>query len=252
MRRDRRGAVLAHDEPAQLRDGIRDDLRTLGVESLPVVNLLLMRDGGPDAFFDDQLAAMIAAREEGLIDAIGLSNITVDHLVHALRFTGIACVQNPYHIAVRSPQPLLDEMRTRWDRVRTVRAARRRPEASVLDSPQLRAVAERYGHTPAQIALAWALAVAHLVGQPFQTNHRSGSSSWDDMIGLARRCEGSLVARSHRSLNCCVGSRVHTSEFLLLFGFEDALRQAKTDLYDFRSRVEIFAYRVRRCLPGSG
>jgi len=39
VRRDRRGAVLAHDEPAQLRDGIRDDLRTLGVESLPVVNL---------------------------------------------------------------------------------------------------------------------------------------------------------------------------------------------------------------------
>ena len=35
----------------------------------------LMRGGDTDALFDDQLAAMIAARDEGLIGAVGLSNV---------------------------------------------------------------------------------------------------------------------------------------------------------------------------------
>ena len=60
-RRDHRGGILPYDEPAQLRSGIEDNLRTLDIESLPVVNLRLMRVGGPDAFFEDQLAAMMAA-----------------------------------------------------------------------------------------------------------------------------------------------------------------------------------------------
>ncbi len=43
-RRDHRGGIFAYDEPAQLRRGIEDNLRTLGVGSLPVVNLRLMRE----------------------------------------------------------------------------------------------------------------------------------------------------------------------------------------------------------------
>ena len=59
--RDRKGGVLADDEPHQLRRAIEDNLRTLAVDALPVVNLRLMRDTEPDAFFDDQLDAMISA-----------------------------------------------------------------------------------------------------------------------------------------------------------------------------------------------
>jgi aryl-alcohol dehydrogenase-like predicted oxidoreductase len=49
-RRDREGGVLTDDEPRQLRQAIEENLRTLGVDALPVVNLRLMRDTGPDAF----------------------------------------------------------------------------------------------------------------------------------------------------------------------------------------------------------
>ena len=49
-RRDDRGGILAYDEPAQLRNGIEENLKALGVDSLPVVNLRLMRAGGPDSF----------------------------------------------------------------------------------------------------------------------------------------------------------------------------------------------------------
>ena len=107
--RDTRGGIFAADAPEQLRHGIEDNLRTLGVDTLPVVNLRLMRASGPDAFFDDQLAAMIAARDDGLIASIGLSNITLDHLLYALRVTDVACVQNPFHLGNRMSQPVLDE-----------------------------------------------------------------------------------------------------------------------------------------------
>ncbi|HMC71972.1 MAG TPA: aldo/keto reductase, partial [Mycobacteriales bacterium] len=66
-RRDERGRLLVADEPRQLRAAIEVNLRTLKLDTLPVVNLRLMRDPAPDAFFDDQLAAMVAARADGLI-----------------------------------------------------------------------------------------------------------------------------------------------------------------------------------------
>jgi pyridoxine 4-dehydrogenase len=82
-RRDDRGGIFAFDEPKQLRRGIEENLRTLGVDFVPVVNLRLVRPGPPDGFFDDQLAAMISARDDGLISAVGLSNVTVAHLLRA-------------------------------------------------------------------------------------------------------------------------------------------------------------------------
>src|SRR5450432_2863257 len=80
-RRDANGGVIADDEPHQLRRAIEANLRTLHVDALPVVNLRLMGNEEPDAFFDDQLAAMISARDDGLINSIGLSNITPAHLL---------------------------------------------------------------------------------------------------------------------------------------------------------------------------
>jgi aryl-alcohol dehydrogenase-like predicted oxidoreductase len=60
-------AVLPATDPHQLRQAIRDNLRTLRVTQLAAVNLRLPGDGRVDARFDDQLAAMTAARDEGLI-----------------------------------------------------------------------------------------------------------------------------------------------------------------------------------------
>jgi aryl-alcohol dehydrogenase-like predicted oxidoreductase len=157
--RDARGGIFTADAPEQLRHGIEDNLRTLGVDTLPVVNLRLMRASGPDAFFDDQLAAMIAARDEGLIASIGLSNITLEHLLYALRVTDVACVQNAFHLSNRLSQPVLDECTRR--RIAFVPFASLgfgvMGPNSVLDSRDVVAVASRLGCTPAQIALAWAL-----------------------------------------------------------------------------------------------
>jgi pyridoxine 4-dehydrogenase len=161
-RRDRSGAVLADDEPPQLRRAIEANLRTLDVEALPVVNLRLMRNAEPDAFFDDQLAAMISARDDGLINSIGLSNISRAHLLRSLQVTNVACVQNFLHVANRASQPVLDECTRR--RIAFV------PFGSLgfgvtgpdtlLGRPELVEQAARLGVTPAQLVLAWALALA--------------------------------------------------------------------------------------------
>jgi pyridoxine 4-dehydrogenase len=161
-RRDNRGGIFGYDRPAELRQGIEDNLRTLDVDQLPVVNLRLMRNGPPDAFFDDQLAAMVSAREDGLIQAIGLSNVTLAHLLHALRVTDVACVQNAYHLANHSSQLVLDEC--------TQRGIAFVPFAplgsgnlahnSGTGASQAALVARRLGCTPAQVAIAWTLAAS--------------------------------------------------------------------------------------------
>jgi aryl-alcohol dehydrogenase-like predicted oxidoreductase len=160
--RNRDGGVVTDDEPQQLRRGIEENLRTLGVDALPVVNLRLMRDTGPDAFFDDQLDAMISARNDGLITAIGLSNITLAHLLHAVRFTEVACVQNAYHLADRLSQPVLEECTRRgiaFVPFAPLGFGQSGPD-SVLGRPQVVREAARLDVTPAQVALAWTLAAS--------------------------------------------------------------------------------------------
>lgn len=161
-RRDARGGIFAADASYELRRGIEDNLRTLGVDTLPVVNLRLMRTSAPDAFFDDQLAAMIAARDDGLIASIGLSNITLEHLLYALRLTDVACVQNAFHLGKRVSQPVLDECTRRkiaFVPFASLGFGADGPD-SVLAAQETVAVAARLGCTPAQVALAWALDVS--------------------------------------------------------------------------------------------
>jgi aryl-alcohol dehydrogenase-like predicted oxidoreductase len=59
-RRDQTGGWLPYNKPDQLRSGIQDNLRSLGIEQLAAVNLRVMGDE-PDQRFDDQLTAMIQA-----------------------------------------------------------------------------------------------------------------------------------------------------------------------------------------------
>jgi pyridoxine 4-dehydrogenase len=160
-RRDESGGVLRYDEPAELRQGIEDNLRSLGVDHLAAVNLRLMDDAEPGPRFRDQLAAMVKARDDGLIGGIGLSNVTRDQLLDALSVTDIACVQNPMNVADRAGLPVLEECYARG-----IAFVPFFPLGSgfsrgnpVLGSPQVTSVAARLGHTPAQVALAWLLSL---------------------------------------------------------------------------------------------
>src|SRR5271167_2943105 len=112
-RRDDTGGWLPLAEPADLRRDIENNLRSLRVDQLAAVNLRVMDGEGPGQLFDDQLSVMIAARNDGLIGGIGLSNITREHLLHALESTEISCVQNAFNLIDRSSGPVLQECTAR-------------------------------------------------------------------------------------------------------------------------------------------
>jgi pyridoxine 4-dehydrogenase len=161
-RRDNVGAVLPYDEPDQLRAGIEDNLVTLGVDRLAAVNLRMMDGSSPGERFDAQLSALVSARDEGLIDGIGLSNISKDHLLRAVGQTEIVCVQNLFNLVDQRSLDVLEECRLRaiafvpfcplgWPQ-----SARN----AILTSPDLARIGGRLAATPSQIALAWLLDVA--------------------------------------------------------------------------------------------
>jgi pyridoxine 4-dehydrogenase len=146
-----------------LRQGIEDNLATLSTSRLAAVNLRLMdpteSSGGE---FDAQLGSLIQARDEGLIDGIGLSNISRQHLLRAVDQTEIACVQNLFNLSDRQSTDVLTECEARniafvpfcplgWPGARRHR---------LLTDPVLASVAARLGATPAQTALAWLLDLA--------------------------------------------------------------------------------------------
>ena len=158
-RRGADGAVLPYDEPDQLRAGIEENLVSLGVDRLAAVNFRLMDGSTPGERFDAQLAALVRARDEGLIDGIGLSNVSKQHLLRALAQAEIVCVQNLFNLSDQRSGDLLDECTNRgiafvpffplgW------------PRLEIITSPVVGNLGARLGATPAQIALAWLLDLA--------------------------------------------------------------------------------------------
>jgi pyridoxine 4-dehydrogenase len=161
-RRDETGNWLPLWSPDDLRRDLEANLRTLGVDRLAAVNLRLFDNNGPDQLFDDQLSALITARDEGLIGGIGLSSITREHLLHALGRTDIVCVQNAFNLVDRSSAPVLEECTARgiaFVPFFPLGASFSHPNP-VLGHQLVRSIADRVGHTPAQVVLAWTLGVA--------------------------------------------------------------------------------------------
>ncbi|MYU11410.1 aldo/keto reductase [Streptomyces sp. SID8361] len=151
--------------PEQLRASVEDNLRGLGVDRLPVVNLRrldtgpgLRPEGDQVVDLDDQLATMTALRDEGKIGAIGLSSVTLDGLRRALP-AGVVCVQNAYSLASRDDEDMLELCVAEgiaWvPFFPLVGAFPGLPK--VTEEPAVQTAAAALGVTPSQIGLAWLL-----------------------------------------------------------------------------------------------
>ncbi|MGI5473147.1 aldo/keto reductase [Streptomyces sp. CA-132043] len=151
--------------PEQLRAAVEDNLATLGMEQIPLVNLRrtdagpgLRAEGDQVVPLDDQLAVMTALRDEGKIGAIGLSSVSLDVLRAALP-AGIACVQNAYSLVARDDEDMLrlcvDEGIAWVPYFPLGSAFAGMPK--VTDEPAVITAARALGVTPAQVALAWLL-----------------------------------------------------------------------------------------------
>ncbi|BBX47982.1 aldo/keto reductase [Mycobacterium cookii] len=160
--------LAAAQRPAELRAAVEDDLGQLGLDQIPVVNLRRM-DLGPGVApegdqivdVDDQLAEMIALRDEGKIGGIGISSVPLEILQRALP-AGIVCVQNAYSLLDRSHEAMLDLCIAEgiaWVPFFPLGSAF--PGfPKVADNDVVRAIAGELNVTPAQVGLAWLLAHA--------------------------------------------------------------------------------------------
>jgi aryl-alcohol dehydrogenase-like predicted oxidoreductase len=165
--RTTRGPLLMRpgQRPEELRKGVQDNLRSLNTDRLQLVNMRRMSpDGGfpvsrdQKVDFDDQMAEMVAMRDEGLIGGIGLSAVSLEEVQRALP-VGIACVQNPYSLVARKGEPILELCESHdiaWVPYFPLGGAM--PGlAKVTHEPTVQAVARTVGATPAQVGLAWLL-----------------------------------------------------------------------------------------------
>jgi aryl-alcohol dehydrogenase-like predicted oxidoreductase len=138
--------------PEHLRAACEGSLRRL---RLNTIDLYQFHRPDPKVPFDESLGAIINLRNEGKIKAIGVSNVTMDHLELAIQMTEIISVQNRYNIGDRHSEDVLDFC--------TQLGIAFLPWAPVAqgrvhtESPQVLELARRKGVTPSQLALAWLL-----------------------------------------------------------------------------------------------
>jgi pyridoxine 4-dehydrogenase len=161
-RRDDKGGWLAAQTPAELRQGVEDNLRSLRVERMDLVNLRLMGGhGAPAAPLADQLGELEALRREGKLDLIGLSNVTLDDARQAVELADVAGVQNAYSLLDRSSRPILELCHQRgmaFTPFFPLGSAFTDGPKTLRESPIVGQVARKHGATPTQVALAWLLA----------------------------------------------------------------------------------------------
>jgi aryl-alcohol dehydrogenase-like predicted oxidoreductase len=160
--------LAAAQKPAELRAAVDADLAQLGVDRIDVVNLRrldlgpgLQAEGDQIVDLDDQLAEMVALRDEGKIGAIGISAVPLDTVRRALP-AGIVCVQNAYSVLNRAQEDLLNLCVAEgiaW--VPFFPLGSSFPGfPKVADDPVVRSIAGELDATPAQVGLAWLLAHA--------------------------------------------------------------------------------------------
>jgi aryl-alcohol dehydrogenase-like predicted oxidoreductase len=146
--------------PAMSRDeltqAVHDNLRHLGLDVLPVVNLRSMFNvhHPAEGSMEEPLTVLADLKRQGLVRHIGLSNVTPAQIAEGRRICEIVCVQNYYNLAHRADDPLIDDLSQRG-----IAYVPFFPLGGFtpLQSSTLTGVAVRLGGTPMQVALAWLL-----------------------------------------------------------------------------------------------
>jgi pyridoxine 4-dehydrogenase len=159
-RRDEAGGWLPAQSPAELRSGVEDNLRTLRLEKIDLVNLRLMDEHDAEDRMPEQLGALEDLRREGKLDLIGISNAATDTIRRALELVEVACVQNAYSLVSRAGErelALCEERGVAFVPFFPLGSAFAGGPGQLAADPVIAEVAARRQATPSQIALAWLL-----------------------------------------------------------------------------------------------
>jgi aryl-alcohol dehydrogenase-like predicted oxidoreductase/predicted kinase/histidinol phosphatase-like enzyme len=146
-----------------LRSACEASRRALGVERL---HLYQLHAPDPRTPLATSVRALDSLKRDGLVEAIGLCNVTVGQIEEARRITEIAAVQ--VELSVWRHDSLLNGV-AEYCVTHDIPLIAYRPlggperRRSSLADPALARIAERHGATPFEIALAWLLDLSPLV-----------------------------------------------------------------------------------------
>lgn len=135
----------------QARRAIENSVKATGLDYL---DLMLIHWPCPEKnLYVDTWKALIAAREDGLVKSVGVSNFNPDHLDRIIDETGVAPVLNQIELHPRMQQAA---MRAENEK-RGVLTQSWTPlgRGAAFDSPVIETIAARTGKTPAQVVLRW-------------------------------------------------------------------------------------------------
>jgi pyridoxine 4-dehydrogenase len=138
--------------PEYLLQQAEMSLRRLRLERIELYQLHRIDPMVPLA---DQIGALQILREQGKINYVGLSEVTLEQLKEAEQITPIASVQNRYNVCDRSAEDVLG-----YCELHSIAFIPWFPVAPITrghNSDAMDPVAQRHGVSPAQIALAWLL-----------------------------------------------------------------------------------------------
>ena len=153
--RDPQGGWPTARRPDDLRRQVEENLESLGLDVLDVVNLRLGDVRGPvEEPVAEAFGTLLDLQREGLVRHLGLSNATPAQVAEARDLGEVVCVQNMYNLAHRADDALVDELADAG-----IAYVPFFPLGgfSPLQSAALGDVAARHGATPMAVALAWLL-----------------------------------------------------------------------------------------------
>ncbi|MFK3775879.1 aldo/keto reductase [Pseudomonas sp. NPDC089406] len=139
-------------EPQAMRQSLEDSLRALGTEQ---VDLFHIHWPARDWDLARSIETLVQLRDEGKARCIGVANFPLGLLRQVVEQLGapLAAIQVEYH-ALLDQSPLLAFAR-QHDLAFTAYTPLARGE--VAEQPAVRAIAEKHGVLPTQVALAWLL-----------------------------------------------------------------------------------------------
>jgi len=164
------GDWLAHGDPDYIRNQVLVSRDRLGVDT---IDLYQFHRPDPDTPFEDSVETFAELKDEGLVDHVGLSNVSVDQLETARDIVEIATVQNQYNPGNRDDANVLqacEEYDIGFIPWFPLGAGDLEAKATVIED-----IADEHDATRMQVALAW-----HLQHSPV-TLPIPGTSSLDHL-----------------------------------------------------------------------
>ncbi|QFU81716.1 aldo/keto reductase [Natronorubrum aibiense] len=103
--RNHSGEWIAHGEPDYIRNQVLASLDRLRTDS---IDLYQFHRPDPDTPFEESVQTFAELKDDGLVEQVGLSNVSVEQLETARQHVDVATVQNRFNLGDRSNSDVLE------------------------------------------------------------------------------------------------------------------------------------------------